>query len=149
MILSSLAQNTPCEYEEKLLQSLLIYGRACYQLDPTDKLLQITTAVEMFALRSTNEPIQAGVADRVAFAIAEDPDARQGIVSNFRKTYEMRSARSHHGKSIAETDTIEQFLRNAWAFFLAAMQGVRRYRTRSEFLDHLDRVKYGHGQPKQ
>src|SRR5207253_1439297 len=60
MILSSLAQNTPCEYEEKLLQSLLIYGRACYQLDPTDKLLQIMTAVEMFALRSTNEPIQAG-----------------------------------------------------------------------------------------
>jgi hypothetical protein len=145
MILSSLAQTTPCEYEETLLQSLLVYGRACYQLDATDKLLQIMTAIEMFALRNASESIQAGVADRLAFAIAKDPAARQGIVNNFRKTYELRSARSHHGKSIVETETIEEFLRNAWSFFLTAMQGVGRYRTRMEFLDYLDRVKYGHG----
>ena len=61
MILSRLAENTPCDYEERLLQSLLVYGRACYQLDPNDKLLQIMTAIEMFTLRSTNEPIQAGL----------------------------------------------------------------------------------------
>ena len=147
MILSSLAQHTPCEYEETLLRSLLVYGRACYQLDPTDKLLQIMTAIEMFALRNANEPIQANVANRLAFAIAEDPTARQDIVNNFRKTYELRSARSHHGKSIPETETIEQFLRNVWAFFLAATQGVGRYRNRMEFLAYLDRLKYGHGQP--
>ena len=91
------------------------------------------TTVEMFGLRNTNEPIQAGVADRLAFAISDDPDTRQRIVNNFQKTYELRSARSHHGKSIAETETIEEFLRNAWAFFLKAIQGVGRYRTRMEF----------------
>jgi hypothetical protein len=144
LILSSLAQDTPCEYEEKLLEALLVYGRACYQLDPTDKLLQVMTAVEMFALRDASESIQAGIADRLAFAITADPNSREGIADNFRKVYNLRSRRAHHGKSISETETIEKFLCNAWTFFLTAIRGVGHYRTRTKFLDHLDRVKYGH-----
>lgn len=147
MVLSSLAQGPACEYEEALLNSLLVYGRACYQLDQNDKLLQTMTAVEMFALRSDNEPIQASLADRLAFAISQDPTTRQQIAQNLRNTYGQRSSRTHHGRSITEKETIEQFLRNAWAFFLTAIQGVGRYRTRLEFLDHLDRTKYGHGVP--
>jgi hypothetical protein len=91
MILSSLAQGTACEYEEKLIESLLVYGRACYQLDPTDKLLQIMTALEMFALRNENEPIQAALADRLAFAITDNPDVRQRIAGNLRTTYGLRA----------------------------------------------------------
>jgi hypothetical protein len=117
MILSSLARYTPCEYEEALLRSLLIFGRSFYQLDPVDKLLQVMTAVEMFVLRSDSEPIQAGLADRMAFAITSNPDERQAIADNLRCTYSLRSARTHHGKSIQDKETIEQFLRNAWAFF--------------------------------
>jgi hypothetical protein len=145
MILSRLALNPSCEYEEKLLNSLLIYGRACYQLDQNDKLLQIMTAIEMFALRSDSEPIQAALADRLAFAISHDPSTRQQVAQNLRDAYKERSGRSHHGRSITKTETIEQFLRNAWAFFLTAIQGVGRYRTQLEFLDYLDRTKYGHG----
>src|SRR5712671_642318 len=137
MISSSLAQGTACEYEEKLIESLLVYGRACYQLDPTDKLLQIMTALEMFALRNENEPIQAALADRLAFAITENPDVRQRIAGNLRTTYGLRSGRTHHGKSISDTETIEHFLQNVWAFFLTLIHGVGRYRTRVEFLDHL------------
>jgi hypothetical protein len=122
---------------------LLIYGRACYQVDPSDKLLQMMTAVEMFALRNDNEPIQAVLADRLAFAISNDPRTRQDIAKNFRAAYSVRSRRSHHGKSITETDIIEEFLGNAWGFFLAAIRNVGRYKTREEFLDYLDRTKYG------
>jgi hypothetical protein len=144
-VLSSLAQRTNCDYEESLLDSLLIYGRACYQVDPNDKLLQVMTAVEMFALRNDNEPIQASLADRLAFAISNDPGTRQQIAQNLRATYSARSGRTHHGKSISETETIEKFLVNAWGFFQAAIQGVGRYQTRVEFLDYLDASKYGHG----
>lgn len=144
-MLSKLAQSTSCDYEGNLLDSLLVYGRAFYQLDPNDKLLQVMTAIEMFALRNDSEPIQAALADRMAFAISQDPNTRQEIVQNFRAAYSIRSGRSHHGRSIADTETIEQFLRNAWAFFLTAIQGVGRYRKRLEFLDHLDRTRYGHG----
>jgi hypothetical protein len=143
-VLSSLAQDTACEYEEKLRETLLVYGRASYQLDPTDKFLQVMTAVEMFALRSDSEPIMAALADRIAFAITDDPRNRQDIAQNLRAAYSERSGRSHHGRTVTETETIEQFLRNAWAFFLTAIQGVGRYRTRLQFLDHLDRTKYGH-----
>jgi hypothetical protein len=143
-VLSSLAQNPSCDYEEALLSSLLIYGRACYQLDQNDKLLQMMTAIEMFALRSDGEPIQAALADRLAFAISPDPTTRQKIAQNLRDAYKERSGRSHHGRSITETEIIEQFMRNAWAFFLTAIQCVGRYRTRLEFLDYLDKIKYGH-----
>jgi len=103
------------------------------------------TAVEMFTLRSESEPIQAAIADRLAFAITENPNGRQQIAANFRNTYGLRSGRTHHGKSsISDTETIEEFLRNAWSFFLTAIRGVGRYRKRVEFLDHLDQLKYGH-----
>jgi len=72
MVLSSLAQATACEYEERLLEALLIYGRACYQFEPVDKLLQIMTAIEMFALRNDGEPIMTSVADRIALAITDN-----------------------------------------------------------------------------
>ena len=75
------------------------------------------TAIEMFALRSDNEPIQSAVADRLAFAITTDGHERKQIVDNFRATYGLRSGRSHHGRTISEAETIERFLRNAWAFF--------------------------------
>ncbi len=143
MVLSSLARDTACEYEEKLLEALLIYGRACYQSEPVDKLLQIMTAVEMFALRSDGEPITTSVADRIAFAITDDPGTRQEIVRNFRDVYAIRSRRSHHGRFSSEVQMIEQFLRNAWAFFLTAIRGVGRYRERVQFLDYLDGLKYG------
>ncbi len=48
LVLSSLASEPACDYEISLLTSLLIYGRACYQLDPVDKLLQIITALENY-----------------------------------------------------------------------------------------------------
>ena len=102
------------------------------------------TALEMFALRSVNEPIQAAIADRLAFAISDNPNIRQEIAGNLRAAYGLRSGRTHHGKSISDTKTIEQFLRNAWGFLLTAIQGVGRYRTRAEFLDNLDRLKYDH-----
>ena len=103
------------------------------------------TSIEMFALRSDNEPIQAALADRLAFAISEDPSSRQQIAQNLRDAYAARSGRSHHGRSISNTEVVELFLRNAWGFFHAALQGVGRYRTRLEFLNHIDGKKYGHG----
>ncbi|MGO9234949.1 MAG: hypothetical protein ACLP4V_13065 [Methylocella sp.] len=144
--LSNLARGSTCEYEENLLNSLLVYGRAFYQLDQNDKLLQVMTSIEMFALRNDSEPIQAALADRMAFAISKDPKTRQQIVQNLREAYSTRSGRTHHGATITDTETIEQFLRNAWVFFLTAIQGVGRYKTRLEFLDYLDRTKYGHGE---
>jgi hypothetical protein len=144
MALSSLAQGGASDYDEKLMDALLVYGRACYQLEPLDKLLQIITALETFALRSENEPIVSSVADRFAFAIADDPRARKGVVRNFRDVYAIRSRRSHHGRdSSDDVEMIEQFLRNARVFFLIAIRGVGKYRNRAQFLDTLDDLKYG------
>ena len=70
--LSDLALHRNSEYENDLFNSLLVYGRACYQIDPIDKLLQIITAIEMFLLKDGTEPIMASVADRIAYVIAKE-----------------------------------------------------------------------------
>jgi hypothetical protein len=98
----------------------------------------------MFVLRNDNEPIQAALADRLAFAISAAPPKRQQIAQNLRDAYSVRSSRTHHGKSINDTQTIEEFLSNVWEFFIAAIRGVGCYQKRIEFLDHLDNKKYGH-----
>ena len=141
-VLSSLGLGAACDYEDALRASLLVYGRACYHVDPVDKLLQIITAVEMFTLRDDNEPISGNVADRIAFAIAKGVEHRQSIVKNFKQVYGIRSKKTHHGRDIAEITEIEIFLENVWRFFHAAIRAVGRYQTRIAFLDDLDRVKY-------
>jgi hypothetical protein len=141
--LSFLAKETGCDYERKLMESLLIYGRACYQSDPVDKLLQIITSVEMFVLRDANEPIMSSVGDRIAFAVSKDPDQRRSIARNFRTVYSLRSGRTHHGRTISEVNEIEEFLGNIWAFWLVALRGVGRYKERIDLIDDLDARKYG------
>lgn len=140
--LSRLASGPTCDYEEAVLKSLLVYGRACYQADPTDKLLQIITAIEMFALRDDNEPISASVADRVAFAVATGTAQRLSVAKNFKHVYSIRSKKTHHGHTISDTEAIEIFLRNVWEFFLSAIQVIGRYKTRADFLDYLEHLKY-------
>lgn len=101
------------------------------------------TAFEMFVLRDDNEPIQAAAADRLAYAIGTNPEERRGIAENLRNTYKLHSGRVHHGKSIGDTETIERFLSSVWLFFRTAILQVAHFRSRSEFLDRLDRMKYG------
>jgi hypothetical protein len=143
LILSRLAAGPACPYEADLLRCLVLYGRACYQFDPVDKLLQIITAIEMWALRSDTEPISAAVSDRMAFSIAKDPGTRQEIARNFRAVYAIRSGRTHHGRTIRETEEIERFLKNVWVFFLFLINDVGSYNTRTDWLDQVDRIKYG------
>jgi hypothetical protein len=140
--MSSLAVRTNNEYEESLLRCLLVYGRASYQSDPTDKFLQTMTAVEMFALNGANEPIQTIIADRIALSISSDFQSRVEIVDNFKAAYAERSRGTHHGKSIEDTEIIQRFLANAWAFFLVGLRNVGRFETRQAFLDQIDAMKY-------
>jgi hypothetical protein len=138
-----LAREQTCEYEEALFACLLVYGRACYQTDPMDKLLQIFTAIEMLCLRGESEPISHAVADRIAFGISRVPGKRRDVVQNFRAAYALRSQRAHHGKSMSDVATIETFLANAWNILLIALKGVGHFKKRAEFLNYLDALKYG------
>lgn len=141
-VLSSLPRNAACDFEQSLLDSLLVYGRAAYQLDSADKLLQVMTAVEMFALRSDSEPIQAALADRIAFSIASKAERRQEAARTLRSAYTIRSGRTHHGRPLEEVETVERFLADAWTFFFNALRSVGRFKTRTDFLNHLDHLKY-------
>jgi Apea-like HEPN len=131
-----------CDYEEAVLKSLLVYGRACYQADPVDKLLQIITAFEMLTLRDDNEPIMGAVGERLAFVVATGVEERQSVVTNFKRVYGVRSKRTHHGHTIEETQDIEAFLENVLKFFHQAILRIGRHKTKADFLGDLDRLKF-------
>lgn len=141
--LSSLARGAACDFEEKALQALLMYGRACYRSELSDKLVQIISAIEMLLLKDSREPLVAVGADRLAFAIGSSPSDRQDIASNFREAYALRSRRSHHGNKANYDPAVTKFLKNAWTFFLIVIRGVGSFQTKDEFIDYLERRKYG------
>lgn len=142
-ILSKLADDQANEFQRRLISALLVYGRACYQLDPSDKLLQITTAFEMLALRDSSEPIGTVGAHRLAFAVFDAPDERRAASENFKEVYKLRSKRTHSGRTIDEVEEISIFLKNVWSFMYTALTRWEKDENHDDFLKYIDDVMYG------
>lgn len=140
---SILVREQTCEYEVAALAALLVYCRAAYHGDEADKVLQIITAIEMFALRDQGEPIAKSVGDRLAFAITTAAGKRAQIARNFNDVYKLRSRRTHHGQTLADSEAVAEFLTNAWSFFLVVVRGIGMFKSRKDFLDRLDARKWG------
>lgn len=132
----------PTEFQSRLLGALLIYNRANVSRDPLDKLNYVLVALETMLLRSDTESIQAGVADRLAFVVGRDAEERIRIARLLRTCYDMRSRFFHHGVRKENTAFLEDFLKYAWAFFTRMVRSHRRFTTKNELLDSLERRKF-------
>ena len=130
-------------YQEKLLESLIIYSKSCLRYDISDKILYILVALETMLLRNSSEPIQQNVGERLAFVIEKDPIKRKENVKILKDIYEVRSKFIHHGRSISEnTELLRNFMNRAWIFFLTLIDYIDKYSTKEEFLDDIDILKY-------
>ncbi|WP_292882456.1 HEPN domain-containing protein [Nisaea sp.] len=143
-VLSILSDKQENSFQEHLMRSILFYGRSAYHIDPSDKLLQITTAFEMLALKNSTEPIGSLGADRLAFAISNDPKIRQDIVKNFKRVYGLRSRRTHHGHDIKHEEEISKYMHNIWQFMFYSLRHWDKYTSHDEFIDNLENMRYGH-----
>jgi hypothetical protein len=147
MWLSVLAANQQNQHQRKMLDSLELYGNAAYQTRLVDKILYVTSALEMSALKTQGEPISHTIGDRLAFAITQNAAQRKIIAEDFRDVYALRSKRTHHGSPIEPDDRVVAFLGNVYRWFLVMVATSAKYSSTSDYLDHLDRLKYGSEPP--
>lgn len=131
------------EYQEALLDSVLLYSKAALAKDPAEKLIAIIVALESFLLKDSNEPIQQNLAERIAFLFRIPANKRREKKQQVIKAYALRSSFIHHGHSIGtdEMDTLREFMMTAWTSFLILIDVSDTYKTKAELFDKIEELK--------
>jgi Apea-like HEPN len=81
--------------------------------DLNDRIVYTLSALEGLLLKNASEPLQQNLAERMAFLLFKEAEARWDTVRNLRAVYDMRSKYIHHRVSLSDERELEMFVRNA------------------------------------
>ncbi len=129
-------------FQQQILDALMIYSRNTLAKDPTDKLVYILVALESILLKSRTEGVQQNIADRLAFCLGGSLDERKEIVKLTKDCYEFRSRFIHHGQSLDDLSRLQEFMRRVWSFFIALPAQHDRFSEKVEFIELIENMKY-------
>ncbi len=141
MLSDLLSRESRTEFQERLLDSLLLYTRSSLTKNLTDRLIYILVALESILLKDERENIQQNVGERMAFFIGRNKGRRRLIISNLKKAYELRSSFIHHGRSVRDVEILREFMLNAWDFFSQLIQNANHFRTKKDLIDAIEERK--------
>lgn len=140
----SLAVNGPKgNFEEYVWRSLTAFSKSLSAFDLEDRIAFRVAAIESMLLKDGSEPIAAAVGDRIAFLLSSNSESRLEIVKSFKAVYKIRSDYVHHRKSPIEKEELVTFSEIAWATMMTLVSNLGRFRTREDFLESIDNLKYG------
>lgn len=138
-ILNTLLQlKEPTPFQEKLLDSLILYSRSIVSKDIADKLVYILVSLESLFLRNSSEPIQQNLGERLAFLIGDSLEKRKRVIRVTRDIYGLRSRFVHHGSSINDCEEMREFMLYAWQAITSLIQKSNSVLTIDVLLDELD-----------
>jgi len=130
------------DFQEKLLDALLLYSRSTREKDLAGRLVYMLVAIETILLRDANEYIEQNIGERMAFVIANTPEARRATVRHLKDAYRLRSKFIHHGQTIDEIETVRTFMLDAWKLFIALVKASHEFDTKEQLIDNLDERKF-------
>lgn len=130
------------KFQEKLLDTLLIFSKLSIAKSYADKLLSALFSIEAFLLRNESEPIQQNIGERIAFIIEKNPQKRKEVVDNFKQVYKLRSLFVHHGKDLESIETFRIFLMNLWRFYNLMILNMDYFKTMDDLFNHIDEMKF-------
>ncbi len=130
------------EFQQALLDTLVLYSRHTLAKNVSDRLLAIFGALDSFLLKDDNESIQQNISERIAFAIGKNGGERAKIVPLIKRVYGLRSQFVHHAQKVDDADLIREFLMVVWCFFLWLLFNHAYFPTRKALFDHLDERKF-------
>ena len=129
------------EFQQDLLDALLLYSRSSLHKEIADKLVYILVAMESLLLKNSSEPIQQNISERLALFIGNSVAEKQQIISITKQAYALRSAFVHHGHEVADIETMTAFMKHAWNFFYHVLINKDRFSTKNDFLDAIEVAK--------
>ncbi len=137
-----LRSEAPTKYQKKVLEALLLFTRSALTRELSERLLYMIVALETLLLRDRSEAIAQNIAERVAFLVATKAADRQQVVAHVKAAYGLRSEFVHHGATVEEMQTVQNFMHHAWDFFNAALRNSSKFKTRDELFELIDHLKF-------
>lgn len=140
-----LVSNERTDFQDMLLDALVLYSRSFLAKRIPDKLIYIFAAIESIFLKNSGELIQDSISLRMAYMHDVSVESRKNMIANIKSVYKLRSLFIHHGRRIDAKHLVvlEEFMRNAWlsvaALILLAPSGI----TREGFFDYLENRRLG------
>ena len=143
-IISNLIKGKRNNFQNKLIDALMLFSKCSITDNFSDKLTAITVAAESIFIKDNNEPIQQNLADRIAFLVSDEPTERLKIVKIIKDTYKLRSKFLHHGKDVDEIDLFTSFLKIIWSsfFYMINLSQNIEIDTHEKFLSYIEHKKY-------
>jgi hypothetical protein len=128
------------EFKRDLYKTFQLHSRNSVAIEVPHKILFVTAAIESLLLRSSHEPIQKNLGERMAFISGNSLEERKEIVKNVEDFYEIRSQIFHHGNSVSpgDVDIIEKFFLNVWFSLARLLERVDQYETKNKLLSALE-----------
>ena len=130
----------PSEFEESVLNSIYLFGRALTSKEFQDKIVYALVSVETLLLQNQSEPIQSNVGLRLAFLTESKPLKRKNIKEIINKAYKFRSSYIHHGKVSKDWELLETIQHTIWTAIRNALVSADRFKTRKEFFDYIENM---------
>jgi hypothetical protein len=128
------------DFQQSLLDALVLYSRSSLAKDFSDKLIYTLIALESVFLKDKGEFIQDVVSLRMAYMRDASVEKRRLIIGNVKTVYDLRSSFVHHGQrlGIDNTKLLSDFMMNALLSLIALIPLAASEMTRQEFFRWLD-----------
>lgn len=128
------------DFQESLLDALILYSRSSLAKQVSDKLVYMLIALESVFLKDSSELIQDAISLRMAYMQDVSIEKRRAIISNVKAVYKLRSSFIHHGQSISidETNILTEFMMNALLSLAALIPLAASEITKEQFFSNLE-----------
>jgi hypothetical protein len=133
------------EYEQALIDCLILYSKSTLAKDPASKLVGVLVALESMLLKDGSEPIQQNLSERIAFLFS--PEKRIEIKRSVIRAYGLRPMFIHHGRRIEtdEIDELREFLLNVWGALHGLVNLTTRCTDKAQFFRMFEETKMSGG----
>ncbi len=132
---------TPNDFQDKLLNAVIIYSKHTISHEIYDKILYILVAIETMLLKTDTEPIQQNIGQRLAYLIGSGLEERKCIIKTIKDIYSIRSKYIHHGIiDFKDDELMKKFMLYVWQAFSKMIEFINTFETREKFIEYLDNL---------
>lgn len=129
------------EFEQQILDAMLVYSRVATSDKITDKLIYLFAPFESLFLKDGKESIAQNLAERLALFVGKTQDEKLTIRDRVRRVYGSRSQFLHHAQQISDVEDLKLFMLDAWLAFTKVIANSHMFSTHIDLLQSIDDYK--------
>lgn len=129
-------------FEGTILTAIHFHSHSTELPDPTDKVLNLITAIESF-FETGGKQIANTVANGCALVLCNKLDDRLKMKRLIKKLYGLRSSVSHFGKGTVLESDIKELSFISWQFICFAIESRSKYKDKAAFNEWVEKLEMG------